>query len=209
MGQLALKYKGVHKSILGLIADKIATKVTEEDQIEGAITDFETNSPISISDYATLLQQETDKRVTTALEKAAKKETKTDPKEGEGQQKPTDAEDMPAWAKAMMQQFQGITQTISGFQANSIRSELKAALKAKGIPETWADDVTISEGFNPAESVASLERKWNETKQIIINKEVEEGNVFRGYNSNTTLDAIKDFAKKTDLKEQGYNIQEI
>ena len=78
LAQLMAKNPGVSKVILGLIAKKIAEKVTEENQIEGAITEYESNSPVTIAEYADLLQKEGDKRVATALKKA-KEDKPTDP----------------------------------------------------------------------------------------------------------------------------------
>jgi len=72
LAQLRRANPGVSEKVLGLIADKLAAKVTAEDQIEGAIAELVENSPISIADYAELLQREGDRRVTEATKKPAK-----------------------------------------------------------------------------------------------------------------------------------------
>ncbi len=68
LAQLKAKFPGVPNSVLELVATKMAATVTEESAIEGAIQNLD-NSPISITDYATLLQQEGDRRVTEAKKK--------------------------------------------------------------------------------------------------------------------------------------------
>lgn len=211
LAQLAVKHSGVSKVVLGLIAKKLEPKVTEENQIEGAINDFETNSPVSIKDYADLMQSETDRRVTEAVKKA-KGETKDqnpdpDPKDV------TDPKDVSSIVAAELAKalapFQAMTISL---QNKEKQDKLKAELKLKGVPEDWADDVVISDDFDQEATITKLETRWNNTKQAIINKEIDEGRVYRG-NSTSDDDAlasIKDYASQsTFTKEAGFNIQEV
>src|SRR5690606_19840109 len=159
LAQLVAKNAGVSKVVLGLIAKKLAEKVTEEDQIEGAISEYETNSPVSIKEYADLLQQEGDKRVSEALKKQKTDPTPptpptpTPPKDDD----PNDVSKIVAaeLAKALAP-IQEMTKTI---QNSSKINTLKAQLKEKGIDESWADDVTISDDYDEVATVARLEER--------------------------------------------------
>ena len=77
LAQLVKDYPGLSKHVLGLIADKLAAKVTDESEIEGAIAELE-NTPISIKDYADFLQKETDRRVAAAAASKKADEEETD-----------------------------------------------------------------------------------------------------------------------------------
>lgn len=210
IAQLVAKNPGVSKTVLGLIAKKLADKVTEESQIEGAIADFEKNSVVSIKDYADLLQTEGDKRVSDALKKA-KSEPAPDPTP---KPKPADPTDVASIVAAEIAKALAPIQSLTaGLQNKAKLDNFKIALKAKGVPEDWADDIAIGDDFDQEATITKLETRWNNTKQAIINKEVDEGRIFRGSgggdNSNFE-DTLKTWnAQSVPTKETGFNIQEV
>ncbi len=214
LAQLTTKHSGVPKVVLGLIAKKLEPKVTEESQIEGAINDFETNSPVSIKDYADLMQSEGDKRVTEALKKA-----KTDanpnpnPSTPPADPKDVDPKDVASLVAAEIAKALAPIQALtSGLQNKTKLDNLKAQVKAKGIPEDWAEDVVIGDDFDEEATITKLETRWNNTKQAIINKEIDEGRVFKGSSASDddSLADIKNYASQSSFtKEAGFNIQEV
>lgn len=207
LAQLVSKNAGVSKVVLGLIAKKLAEKVTEESQIEGAISEYETNSPVSIKDYADLLQSETDKRVTEALKK------KVEPPVPPAPPKDDEPNDVSAQvAKAIAEALKPFQSMASTLQNGQRIATLKAQLKAKGVDESWAEDVAFGEDYDEAATVERLETKWNNTVQAAINKQVADGklHVTNSSTEASDLQAIKDYAKDSSFtKEAGYNIQEV
>jgi hypothetical protein len=131
LAQLVSKFPGVSKQALGLIADKLAKKVTEESGIDQAITDFD--NAISITDYAADLQREADRRVGEAKKEWDKKNPgKKDPTKTEvDNQEPANPDDMPAWAKQLMTQVEKLSKER---HANSMQSRLAERLKDKVPP---------------------------------------------------------------------------
>lgn len=131
--ELVKKFPGLSKKFLGLLADKLATKVTEESQIEGALAELD-NSPIPITDLATEFQKEGDRRVTDAEKEWKKKnppkpEGKTeDPKSDD----PPKNDDVPEWAKALLNE-------VKTLKREKVQGTMKEQLKAKlkDVPESY------------------------------------------------------------------------
>ncbi len=169
LAQLLVRNPGVSKIVLGLLADKMASKITEENQIEGVIKEYENNSLISVAEYAALVQKEGDKRVSDALKKVKKDIIITDPVNGRSEKgNPID----------MQRQIEdAIALTIKPFREmfltnkeQQTKESLRALLKDKGVPENWADDVYIGKTFDMEATAAYLENKWNKAKARAIHK---------------------------------------
>lgn len=200
LAQLVAKHSGVPKTVLGLIAKKLAEKVTEENQIEGAVNDFETNSPVSIKDYADFLQSETDKRVTEAVKKAKSETKDPDPKDPPTSKKDvTDPKDIAGIiASEVAKALEPIQAKLAGNEKKSTQDELVAAAKAKGIPEKYAKRYYIGEDFDAEKAISELETEWTEIKQIAVNNSIDTtGGVVAGVKTSTkdVSEAIKTFAK--------------
>ncbi|KEQ31192.1 hypothetical protein N180_02790 [Pedobacter antarcticus 4BY] len=212
LAQLMAKNPGVSKAVLGLIATKMVAKVTEEDQIEGAITDFESNSLVSIADYASLVQKDGDKRVADALKKAKKDagivEPDEDPEKGKGGGQPDIAKLIADGIAAAMKPM---TDMLGTTKVKETKEGLRSALKLKNIPEDWADDVHIGDDFDTEGTITRLETKWNNAKQVAINSAVGDGSVRLGNVNGATKieDSIKEFGKTVTPKESGFNIVEV
>lgn len=212
LAQLAAKHSGVSKAVLTMIAKKLAEKVTEESGIEGAITDFEANSTLSIKDYADFVQQEGDKRVGEAQKTWETKNKKTETKTEE-EVKKEDPNDVSAIVnKAVSEALKPFTEMAATMQNGNRMNNLKAQLKANGVDESWAEDVVFSSDYDEAQTVAKLKTRWDNTIQAGINKQVSEGRIQLGNMATEEqgLQAIKEYGESQGFtKEAGYNIQEV
>ncbi len=65
LAELKKKLSGLSNELLGLLADKLAVKATTDDQIQGVVDELE-KSPIPVTEFATFLQKEGDRRATAA-----------------------------------------------------------------------------------------------------------------------------------------------
>lgn len=212
LAQLASKNPGVSKAVLTMIAKKLAEKVTEESQIEGAISDFEANSVLSIKDYADFVQQQGDSRVGEAKKKWDNENKKPAPNKTDVEEKNDDSDVSAIVARAVADALKPFQDMANTLQNNSRLSRLKNLLKEKGVDESWADDVSFGDDYDEVATVARLETKWNNAIQTGINKQVAEGRIHMGntVTEEEGLQAIKDFgASKGFTKEAGYNIQEV
>lgn len=212
LAQLMAKNPGVSKAVLGLLATKMVAKVTEEGQIEGAITDFESNSLLSIADYATLLQKDGDKRVADALKKAKKDAGIEDPNEDPEKVKVvTQPDAQKQIADAIALAMKPFTDMLGTNKVAQTKEGLKVLLKGKGIPEDWADDVHISDDFDAEATVTKLDSRWTTAKQLAVNNAIGDGSVLKGNAPAPTafLDAIKKYGETVAPKDSGINIQEM
>lgn len=204
---------------LDLLLTKIEAKISTEDEIDSTIDDLD-SGVFSFEDMVELVQKESDRKsrsVRTNLEKeydlVAKKKGDDDDDDDEpitrkpGQ--PADLSKQIADAvSAAMAPFAALTKTI---QVGDTRSKLKEAIKAKGIPEDWADDLHIGEDFNQEEAITKLDAKWTTAKQLAVNNAIGDGTVLKGAVDTTARfdSAIKEYGKATSPKDAGINIQEV
>lgn len=157
LAQLVIKFPGVSKQFLGLTADKIAKKVTEESGIDQAITDYD--NAVSISELATDFQKHGDSRVGEAQKlwekKNPPKAPKTDDPKEDDDTPPADK--MPAWAKGLMESVTALTrekaQTTVKQKATELLKEVPAEFwNGRAIPDkeddlqTFVESVTTDYG---------------------------------------------------------------
>lgn len=164
LAKLLALHAGLSKNALGLIADKLAKKVTEESGIDQAITDFD--NAIGIKDFADDLQREADRRVTEAQKEWEKKKPtppKADPPKTDDPPKP---DDVPAWAKSLMDTVSTIVK--SGVQT-SLRS--KAAELLKDVPESYWRGRALPEKEEDLQAfVDSINKDYGEFTQHLVDK---------------------------------------
>jgi len=192
LAQLVSKNPGVSKAVLTLLAKKLADKVTEESQIEGAISDFEANSPMTIKEYADFVQAEGDKRVTEALKKKDEPTPPTPPKPKDDQ-----PDDMPPWAKKLQDTVTVLGQELTKKKTESTLEQFVAKAKEKGVPEAFARKTLISEDFDIESSLAAVEAEWSSIKQVELNSKVVGEKTVSGVKTTEkeVSSAIADFAK--------------
>lgn len=137
--QLVTKFPGVDKKFLGLWADKMSAKVTEESAIDDALSALD-DLPVSITDLAAEWQRNGDQRVTAAKAEWDKK------KPGEPNQPtpPTPPAneppaDMPEWAKVFQKSIEGLSQTVTTLAKEKQQTTMQAlaAQKLKDINPTF------------------------------------------------------------------------
>lgn len=201
LAQLKAKFSGVSHKALGLIADKLAKKVTEESGIEQAITDFD--NAISIKDFADDLQREGDTRVGDAKKEWEKNNPKppaATPPKHDDQPKP---DEVPAWAKTLTDQIASLTRernqgTIAGKAKDLLKDVPAEFWNGRTLPEKEEDLQTF---------VEAVTKDYNALTQSLVNKGLMSatppaggggnGPAAAGQANNKQLDAdIKDWADK-------------
>lgn len=197
LAQLISKNAGVSKAVLTLLAKKLAEKVTEESQIEGAISDFEANSALSVKDYADFVQQQGDARVGEAKKKWDSENKKPDPNNPDPEKKVENTDDMPEWAKALQQSVTSLGQSFAQKKNESTLESLIAKAKEKGIPEAYARKTIIGDEFDLDSTLSTLETEWSEIKQANLNAAVAGERVVSGVKTTgkEVSSAIANFAK--------------
>lgn len=166
LAQLVTKYAGVSKKALGLIADKLAKKVTEESGIDQAITDFDNAYPIT--DFAADLQREGDSRVGEAKKEWEKKTPpkKDPPKTEDPNDDPPKPDDMPAWAKGLMEQVSAIAREKN---QGTIKSKAKDLLKE--VPETFWGGRSLPEKDEDLQTwVDGVSKDYEAFKQTLVDQ---------------------------------------
>lgn len=170
LAQLITKFPGVSKKILGLVADKLATKATEESQIQGAIAGLD-ELPITITEFGQLLQQDGDARVTEALKKVKppKKEAAT----GDNDDDPKD-EPAAGSTAALAKQIADLTKLVQGVvqkdTQKTLTEQLHAKLTEKKIPLHMAKGRVIEKAEDLDTTVAEIETNFAELKQELANQ---------------------------------------
>lgn len=137
LAQLVSKFPGVDKKFLGLWAEKMAAKVTEESAIDDAVAALD-DLPVSITDLAIEYQKEGDRRVTTAKAEWEKKKP-GDPSQPTPPTPPANdpqpPADMPEWAKALVKSNELLQQTVTTLAKDKQQTTMQslAAQKLKDI----------------------------------------------------------------------------
>lgn len=159
LAQLVQKYAGVSKKFLGLWAERLTTKVTEENQIEGAVNELD-NLPISITDLAAEWQKEGDARVNTAKQEWVKNppkpdNPKPDPKPEPKPEPPKD--DTPEWAKALIEQNRALSEKVAGIEKEKTQGTIKQQLseKLKDLPANYWSKRALPDAEDKIEAFVS------------------------------------------------------
>ena len=178
LARLKALFPGVNlsKTRKDKIADYVVSKITEEDEIDDKLNDY--NDFMSFADIA-----KNDDRQREADNKKAKDEADAKAKadaEAAGKGAEDNQDDMPAWAKPLMTKITSLESQLAGEKGKSTINDLKAAAKAKGIPEAFAAKYQIGDDYDQETALAALETEWTELKQIAVNGEVKDGKVIIG-----------------------------
>ncbi|MHA4844420.1 hypothetical protein ACX0G7_09660 [Flavitalea antarctica] len=176
LAELNKKYLGLSKKVLGLIAEKLAATVTEETAIEGAINELE-KLPISVKDYAALLQSDGDERVTTAQKKwaAENKPKPTDSNQNQG------ADDSDPVTKKLAEIDRKLAELDQKEKRSALAEKLNKTLAEKKIPAHLFKGRTPESEDQFDAVVAEIETDWLTTKQELANQGfVESGKPLAG-----------------------------
>ncbi|MBC9913181.1 hypothetical protein [Chitinophaga varians] len=174
LAKLGVKFPGLSKQLLGLIADKLAAKVTEEDQIEGAITALD-DLPIPIPEYAKFLQQESDRRVTEALNKSKDDpdddQEREDTKDTTAKSKKKESDDPIAKLTGLVAT---LTEQVTNMQKDGTKKtyteKLHARLAEKKISPILAKNISVESDEELETAVAEIEANHTALKQELINQ---------------------------------------
>jgi hypothetical protein len=168
LAKLTEKFAGLPKNFLGLWADKLATKVTEESQIEGVVNELD-KLPVTLQELAAELQKEGDRRVAEAKKPQPKTpEPAKKGDEGSNQQPPAD--DTPAWAKALMEEVKTLK---TEKQQQTIQAKLNE--KLKGVPPVFFKG-RVPDSEDKIETVAAeILADYTAFQQDSINAGLENG----------------------------------
>lgn len=176
LAALRLKYPGMPGELLGSIADKMALTITTDDQIQGGITELE-KAPISIADYAAILQKEGDRRVSEGTrtheaklrEKFEFKEKVTPPGEPKpGEPKPGEGD---AEIKAQLASVLQKLATLESKEAKQgLQDQFAKKLAEKKIPASFARGRLIESADQIDKMLIEAEAEYTEVKQGLVNQ---------------------------------------
>lgn len=179
LAKLKEKFPGLSAEFLGLLAIQMEKKVTEEGQIEGAVTALD-NLPIPVTELAAEFQKEGDKRVTAAQKKWKEEHLDIDPDKDKDKNKdktpPKDGDANAELLKEIREMRQEMTTMKSQQLQKSLGEQLTAKLKEAKIPLHLAKGRTI-------EKTEDLETIFGEIESDY--KEIEQGFIDRGLASAT------------------------
>lgn len=195
LAQLVTKFPGVSKKFLGLWAEKLLPKVTEETEIQGIVDELD-NLPVSITDLAAEFQKEGDRRATEAVNKKPKEDPK--PKE----ETKTDDDETPKWAKAL---FEKVERLEKEKVTQSARAKFEDKLKEKKIPLSFAKQFSIESEDQLDNVLAEVEKSFTEFKQELNDQglSIPIPGAPAGTPSATALDnEIKSWAKSKEVQSE-------
>jgi intracellular sulfur oxidation DsrE/DsrF family protein len=178
LAQLKAKFAGVPTVLLGLVAEKLSATVTEETAIEGAVADLE-KSPISIQDYAKLLQTEGDRRATeaaTTRENTLKEKfnlvAKTgNPDPGNPNPQPTPENETQVAILKLQKELELLKQKEL---SAAYRDKVVSALKEKGVNEKFFKNALTIAKFEKEEDISTfvdtVTASWTEFEQELTDQ---------------------------------------
>lgn len=190
LAELVKKYPGLSKLFLGFFADKMATKITEESAIEGAVAELD-KLPVSIADMAAEYQKEGDRRATDAEKKfKAKKDKDGEEKEKEESKEKEEGGDDPIAKLTKM--VASLTTELTNYKKEgtqkSYSQKLAEKLAEKKIPAMLAKGRVVESDEELDTILAEIEADHTAYKQGLINDELKGGKAPAG---GVTTDATK------------------
>lgn len=165
--------------------------VNTESQVDNPATEVETEKEtFSKEEVLALLQKETDRRVTSALQKQQKKYekqlslSKLDGSEREKAEKDN--------------RIQELEEQLAAFQVEKNRSELKSVLSSRGLSAEFADIIAISDDIETAQAnIDKLDKLFKAAVKAEVEKRLA-GNTPKGNGAAPTEITLEE-AKKMSL----------
>lgn len=122
---LKTKFEGVSESILGRVADKVAKTSTTLEEA--------TNSVEGMT-WQTLMESYADSRATeaqkTAVSNYERKHNLKDGQKVQAPKEPTEGDDTPAWAKALIEQNQQLKSRLDSIEGEKVQTSRKQQIDA-------------------------------------------------------------------------------
>jgi len=213
---LRAKFVGTHSLVLDRVADHLSQTVTDEAQIETAIAGVE---PL-VKSFSEVLQSETDRRVTDVQKKADEAFRKKYNLDENGKliqvpqtsptPTPVGTDEMPAWAKSMMDTVTKFSGTVESLAKKNSQTEklsiAKGKLKSKGVLDKHLDSFAGRINLEAEDFDSEVERisqEYTGFRQDFINTEVEKGNytpVAGGESEDSMVKNLENWGKKFESK---------
>lgn len=152
IARLKEKFSGVNLSNtrLDAIADKLAPKITDENQIDAKLDELNEILP-----FAEIAKQ--DDRVRTLETELKKPKPAPQPNPPAPNDPPKPADDTPEWAKALITQNQSMAQKIEALESRTTAerhsANLVSILKEKKVPESYYTVAISGRTFKDADEV--------------------------------------------------------
>lgn len=170
LARLKALYPGVNlsKARMDALADKLAPKITKEEDIDGQLTMLNDVMP-----FADIAKQDDRLRTLEARTKPDPKPAPQDPPAPGKTEPPTDDDAPPKWAV-------GLIQTVQKLQSEkvetSIRQKISTHEKVKDIPQSFWNGRTVPQKEEELEAFAvQIETDYNALKQDLANKGFAQG----------------------------------
>lgn len=184
LAELKKKFPGLSNEFLGLIADKMALKVTEDSQIEGALATLDT-LPVSITDLAAHNQQEGDRRATEAANKREstlkEKFNFVDKANPNPQKQDPPAPTENAQLTEVLNQLKAIQEERVADQKAKTREGLLAKVKAKfgenKVPDFCFAGITLEKDEDVDTAYQQVETNYNGIKQHFVDQGFKQNSV--------------------------------
>lgn len=129
---LKTKFEGVSDAILGRVADKLAKTATSEEEVTTAVEGVTFQKVLE--SYGDSRATEAQQTAVANYEKKLKEGKKKEPQQEPSEDKAEIVDDVPAWAKALMESNKALSEKIAAFEgektANGRKSKLEAALSS-------------------------------------------------------------------------------
>ncbi|MEZ2446119.1 hypothetical protein AB6805_30600 [Chitinophaga sp. RCC_12] len=191
LAELGKKYPGLSKLFLGFFADKMATKITEESAIEGAVAELE-KLPVSLADMAAEYQKEGDRRVTDAEKTFKAKKEKESEEKDKSKEKEKEKEGGDDPIAKLTSMVANLTTELTNYKKEgtqkSLSQKLSEKLAEKKIPALLAKGRVVESEEELDTVVAEIEADHTTYKQGLINEELKGGKPPAG---GVTVDAAK------------------
>jgi hypothetical protein len=181
LAELVKKFPGLSKEFLGFLAGKLEPKVTEESQIEGAITELDKVLPIK--DLADSFQKEGDRRVTDAKKKFEEDHKKKEEEEVDDDDEKENPDDKDKKKKSKTSssalakfetELQKANARLDAFEKKEKQQKLDELLKTtateKKIPLRYLRGRTLETEEKLEELMTEIEAEYTEDKQQLINE---------------------------------------
>lgn len=178
------------------MADMNNNVVNTDSQVENPTTENDTQAEAEKTytkdEVMALLQQEADRRVSSALKKqAAKYEKQLSLSKLDGDEREKAEKDS---------RIAELEEQLAAFQVEKNRSELKSVLSARGLSAEFADILNISDDIEEAQAnIDKLDKLFKAAVKAEVEKRLA-GNTPKG-NGSTPVEITKEAAKKMSMAE--------
>jgi len=189
LAELKKKFPGLQNEFLLFIAAKLEAKVTEDSQIEGAITELDTILPIK--DQSDFFQSESDRRVTEAKKKfeAEKKPDEKKPDENQDDKPMTADEETKKMLKALSDKLEAFEKKES---TSKLTERLKIEMDKRKIPSQFGKRVVVESEDQLDTLLEEIENDYKEVMQTDVDNDLANSSRPKGSTGKTLKTASKE-----------------